>query len=203
MFIDFASLSTGKVYNTMIQTVLPRPVAWVLSENDNSTFNVAPFSYFNAISSDPPLLMLSIGKKPDGSLKDTRLNIIERNEFVVHIAHKDQAACVTETSRTLVYGESEIERVDLSLADFDGFRLPRINECRIAFACERYRVEDITQTQAMILGLVKKVYIDDSVVELDELNRLKIFATKVDPIMRLGGDDYGTLGEIITVPRPK
>jgi flavin reductase (DIM6/NTAB) family NADH-FMN oxidoreductase RutF len=60
-----------------------------LSENENGGFNLAPFSYFNAVSSDPPLLMLSVGKKPDGSPKDTRVNIEQRSRFVIHIAHRE------------------------------------------------------------------------------------------------------------------
>lgn len=203
MIIDFSDLSPNRIYFTMIQSLVPRPIAWVLSDNGNDSLNLAPFSYFNAISSDPPLLMLSVGKKPDGSIKDTRLNIIERNEFVIHIPHREMAAAVTETSRSLAAGESELDRVDLATVPFENFRLPRLQDCRVAFACERYRVEDITTNQAMILGEVKALYIDDSVVEQQDKGRVKIHADKVDPLTRLGGDEYGTLGEIITIPRPK
>ena len=82
MHFDLSELSPNRVYYTMIQTLVPRPIAWVLTDNGNDSFNLAPFSYFNGVASDPPLLMISVGKKPDGTLKDTRTNIIERNEFV-------------------------------------------------------------------------------------------------------------------------
>ena len=71
MLINLKELSTPQVYFTMTQTVLPRPVAWILSENENESYNLAPFSYFNAVCSDPPLIMVSIGLQDDGRDKDT------------------------------------------------------------------------------------------------------------------------------------
>ena len=203
MLLDLTDMSPGRVYFTMIQTLIPRPVAWVLSDNGNDSFNLAPFSYFNGVASDPPMIMLSIGRKPEGEIKDTRRNIIERNEFVVHIAHREQAPLVTETSRVLPAGESELANVELELTAFGDFRLPRIADCRVAMACERYRVEDITPTQALILATVKAIYVDDSVTTEDDKGRTKIHADRIDPITRLGGDEYGLFGGIINVPRPK
>jgi len=203
MIFDLSEMSHGRVYFTMIQTLVPRPVAWVLSENANSSLNLAPFSYFSGVASDPPMLMISVGKKPDGSLKDTRTNILERDDFVVHIAHRELAPAVTETSRVLAAGESELDNIELSTTEFTGSRLPRLAECRVAMACKRFRVEDITPTQAMILGEVTQVYVDDNVITEDDKGRLKIHADKIDPITRLGGDEYGLFGGVITVPRPK
>lgn len=203
MIFDLSEMSHGRVYFTMIQTLVPRPVAWVLSENENETLNLAPFSYFSGVASDPPMLMISVGLKPDGSPKDTRTNIIERDDFVVHIAHRELAPAVTETSRVLGAGESELNNVELTTTEFAGSRLPRLAECRVAMACKRFRVEDITPTQAMILGEVTQVYVDDSVITEDDKGRVKIHADKIDPITRLGGDEYGLFGGVVTVPRPK
>ena len=109
MYIDFSQLSANQIYGTMVQTVVPRPIAWVLSENPQEAYNLAPFSYFNAVCSDPPLLMISIGKKPDGSFKDTRVNIEQRKDFVVHIAHENMLDALNESSATLSAEVSEIE----------------------------------------------------------------------------------------------
>lgn len=203
MILDLTELSPNRVYYSLIQTLVPRPVAWVLSDNGDESYNLAPFSYFNGVASDPPLIMLSIGKKPDGELKDTRVNIIERSEFVVHIAHRELAGLVTESSRVLPAGESELSAAGLATTPFGDFRLPRLSDCRVALACERYRVEDITPTQAMILGRVRQIYVDDAVVSEDEKGRAKIHADRIDPITRLGGDEYGLFGGVITVPRPR
>lgn len=203
MIFDLEQLSANRVYHTMIQTLTPRPVAWVLSENENKSLNLAPFSYFSAVSSDPPLIMLSIGKKPNGDLKDTRLNIIERSHFVVHIAHRELAQDVTNSAANLEKGESEIEALGLSTTPFDEFDLPRLKDCRVAYACEKYRIEDITANQAMILGKVTAIYVDDDIIMPNEHNRLQVNASKLDAIGRLGGDEYGFLGNVKEISRPK
>lgn len=202
MIFDLADLSPNQRYHTMTQTLIPRPVAWILTENEGGDFNLAPFSYFAGVSSEPPLLMVSIGKKPDGSIKDTRKNIIERGHFVVHIAARSQAEIVTETSRSLGYGESELSAQTLATEPFGDFALPRVSDCPVAFACTRYRVEDITQDQAMILGEIQSIYVDDRAVS-GEPGRAKIDAQTLDPLARLGGNLYGLLGDVIDVPRPK
>lgn len=203
MIVDFSELSPNHIYHTMIQTLTPRPVAWVISENQNNSLNLAPFSYFSAISSEPPLIMLSIGKKPNGELKDTRLNILERDDFVIHIANRELAEAVTHSAMTLPAGQSEVEALGLEVTEFQGSRLPRLNDCRVAYACTKYRIEDITANQAMIIGEVKAVYIEDSIIESNADSRLRVNAYKLDAIGRLGGDDYGYLGQVESVLRPK
>ena len=83
MQIKLDELSAPLTYFTMTQTVVPRPIAWILSENEDASFNLAPFSYFNAICSDPPLVMISIGLQDDGSEKDSLRNIRQRSQFVI------------------------------------------------------------------------------------------------------------------------
>jgi flavin reductase (DIM6/NTAB) family NADH-FMN oxidoreductase RutF len=203
MYLNLSEISANRVYHTLTQVLVPRPIAWVLSDSGNEKLNLAPFSYFSAVASDPPLLMISVGKKSDGSFKDTRANIIERSEFVIHIAHREMGVDLTETSRELPAGQSELDTIDLETTHFGDFRLPRLKDCRIALACERYRVDAITSTQAMILGEVKAIYIEDAVITEDKNGRTKIHADKVDPITRLGGDEYGLFGGIIRLARPK
>ncbi len=187
----------------MTQTLLPRPIAWVLSENANGGFNLAPFSYFNAVCSDPPLVMLSIGWKPDGSEKDTRLNIKARKNFVIHIAHRELVEAVNASAASLSAGVSEQEKLGLDTTEFEGSPLPRLTNCRIAYACERYEVHEIgDKRQAMILGLVKSVFVDDSLVTADAKGRIKVAAEKVDPLGRLGAGEYVTFGEILNLPGP-
>ena len=143
MYFDLAELSPNQAYFTMTQTIVPRPVAWVLSENTSGDFNLAPFSYFNAVCSDPPLVMLSIGRKPDGSPKDTRVNIEQRGHFVIHIAHREQAKPMTESSATLDYGDSEVARLGLQTVPFQGFTLPRLTGCRIFEVARPYQTEQL------------------------------------------------------------
>ena len=188
----------------MIQTLVPRPVAWVLSENENGSYNLAPFSYFNAICSNPPLIMLSIGKKPDGEIKDTHLNVRERKHFTVHIAHEAMLSALNESSAVLPAGESELDKLDLKTTMFEGAVLPRLEQCRIAYACECYEIHEIGKLpQAVIYGKVNSIYVDDEIATVSKKGRIKVHADKLEPIARLGAREYMRFGELITLPRPK
>ncbi|MGQ7274496.1 flavin reductase family protein [Marinobacter sp. V034] len=203
MIIDFENLSADSAYHCMTQSLIPRPVAWVLSENPDGDYNLAPFSFFTAITADPPIIMLSVGRKPDGDFKDTRVNIEERKKFVVHIAHEDMAKAMTETSRTSPFGVSEVSENRLATVPFDGFELPRLADCRIALACELYQLQEMgNKRQSVIFAQVSKLYVDDAVGKQDEKGRFRIDAKGADPIGRLGGGEYVTFGEVLTIPRP-
>ncbi|MBU2956025.1 flavin reductase family protein [Marinobacter sp. F3R08] len=204
MLIDVEGLDPKDAYHILTQTVIPRPVAWVLTENPDGGFNLAPFSFFTPITSSPPLLMISVGKKPAQAVaKDTRVNIEARKHFVVHIAHRDLAAAVTESSRTLPHGESELENLDLELVDFEGSTLPRLKDCHVAFACELYDIKEIGDgPQSLVFGKVTRIWVSDSAVRYDEKDRLTFDGAAIDPIGRLGGSEYVTFGEVFKIPRP-
>ncbi len=204
MILDLSELKPVQVYFHMIQTVVPRPIAWVLSEIKPGKYNLAPFSYFNAVCSNPPLIMLSVGKKPDGSFKDTRINIEQRKDFVVHIAHREMLQDLNQSSATLDADESELDQLGLETTEFEGSRLPRIKDCRVAFACTCYEIQELGDTpQSIIYGEVSHIYIDDEITSVNEKDRLKVHADKLDPIARLGANEYMTFGEIIKLARPK
>jgi flavin reductase (DIM6/NTAB) family NADH-FMN oxidoreductase RutF len=147
--------------------------------------------------------MLSIGCKPDGEPKDTRENIVARKHFVVHIPSSQHAENVTATSATLAAGHSELELVDMALTEMPGSELPRLQSCALALSCELYRAELITPKQMMVLGRVNGLYVDDACSKVDEKGRVNISAAGVDPLARLGSNDYAKLGEQITIARPK
>lgn len=204
MIIDFADLSHSRIYHCMTQALIPRPVAWVLSENAAGDFNLAPFSYFTAVSSAPPLIMISVGQTPDGNFKDTRVNIEARGHFVVHLAHRELAHEMTETSRSLPYGDSELDNIGLTTTAFEGFSLPRLAQCRVAMACRIYELKEVgPNRQALIFGEVQCLFVDDAAVSMDEKNRVKLDAGVLDPVGRLGANEYTTFGEVLTIPRPR
>lgn len=202
MIIDFETLPSSQIYHTLIQTVIPRPIAWVLSINEDQSYNLAPYSFFTAVSSSPAVIMFVAGKKPWGEEKDSRVNAEQRKQFVIHISHQGQLEAVNESSRDLPAGESELDNVDLALTDFDGFAVPRLADCPVAYACECFRVDQITEAHAAVYARVTKVYIDDKAAS--EVNgRLKVDAKALDPLSRLGGDDYAALGQFSSIKRPK
>jgi len=201
MHIDMSTLSPIQAYALMTQTVIPRPVAWVLSENEDKSHNLAPFSYFNGLASDPPMIMLSIGLAPDGSIKDTRVNIEARKEFIVHIAHREMAEPMTKSSATMPRNESEVDMLGLELAEMPGTSLPRLADCRIAYACELDSIHMIKE-QAIVFATLKHFYVDDAATGKDAKGRMCVNAVDVDPIGRLGGGEYFGAGELIYVERP-
>ena len=209
MQINFSDYSSSERYHLMTQTIVPRPIAWVLTESDKSNnqqsnYNLAPFSYFTAISSDPAILMKSLTKKPDGGDKDTLINILKNKKMVIHIASDTQGELVTKTAATLAYGESELTEAGLTTTAFDGFSLPRLSQCDVAYGCELYEVKEIGDLpQSLIFVEVKQLYINDKVLNTENPNRINIAADKLKPLARLGGGEYAAITDPFSFKRPE
>jgi len=202
MIIDCSQYPTDQLYFLMIQLIIPRPIAWVLSDNGTGNYNLAPFSFFNGVASNPPLLMISVGWKDELTRKDTWVNIKERSHFVVHIPSVDQVHEVSDTSTVFPHGVSEIDKFHLSLEKVEGWSLPRVKDAKIAFFCERYAIYEIgDDPQGMILGKINGICMNDELISKNK-DRLVIDPLKVNPLLRLGGNHYAHLGEILTVQRP-
>lgn len=203
MDLNFSDFTPTQIYHLMTQTIVPRPIAWVLTDSGNENYNLAPFSYFTAVSSAPALMMFSVGKKPTGEVKDTVKNIMKTKQCVIHIASIDDANMVTQTAATLEHGESEVSANNIALAEFKGADLPRVAGCKLAFGCELYEIKEMGDApQTLVFVKINTLYIDDEVVELDEKNRIKVAADKVNPLARLGGGEYSGIVDPFSVIRP-
>jgi len=208
MNLNFSDLSANQRYHLMTQTIIPRPIAWALTDSSNGSFNLAPFSYFTAVASAPPILMLSVGKKPNGDNKDTLINVINNEKMVIHIASAQHAPLVTQTAQTLAHGESELSKAELVTTEFIGFSLPRLAQCDIAYGCELYEIKELGEVaQSLIFVEVKQLYINDHVADVDVdahgKERIKVHADKVNPLARLGGGEYAAINEPFNIVRPK
>lgn len=204
MQIKLDELPASQAYFTITQTVLPRPIAWLMTENDDASYNLAPFSYFNAVCSDPPLVVVSIGKQDDGRDKDSIRNIRERHEFVIHIASCDQLTALNQSSATLPPGESEVKANNLELTRVKGMHMPRVTDCKIALFCERHDIQMIgrQKQQSLLFAEIKEIYLDDSCAEINEQGRLKVHAGEVQPLSRLGANEYSSFGDVLFAKRP-
>jgi len=203
MHINFDELSTNQRYHLLTQTIVPRPIAWVLSRNSDETLNLAPFSFFNAMCSDPPLLALSIGNKEKGIPKDTAVNLLSGREFVIHIASTEMAAELTKTAATLEYGESELQISDLQLSDDGKQSMPRLSDCGIAYHCKLYDHHSIGPSeQTIIYAEVISLYMNDAICEIDG-TRITVDANRLNPLSRLGAAQYAGIEPAFTVKRPK
>lgn len=197
----FDQLSANQCYHLITQTITPRPIAWILTENNQGNFNLAPFSYFAALSSDPALLVVSIGNKSDQQAKDTKFNLLNKKECVLHIPSSTLASQVNQSAANLAYGESELNEADLSLTPFVA-GLPRVTQAKVALHCRLYDVHSLGEspTQALYLEVLA-MHIDDEITTQQE-GRTYIDAKQLDPLARLGGSDYASLGDLITLKRP-
>ncbi|CAG9298207.1 flavin reductase family protein [Celerinatantimonas diazotrophica] len=206
MNLDFSRLKGNDSYHAMIQTIIPRPIAWVLSENDSGNYNIAPFSFFNAVCANPPLIMFSVAPATDNrGEKDTLYNIRQRRQFVVHIADASLAEQVTQTAASLPRNHSEAGASSLTMSKMTKFALPRISQAKVALGCQLHQLQTIGHegTQTLIFGQIMQAYIDDDIGYINEQGRIIINPQKLMPLARLGGDIYQLPGDILTIERPK
>ncbi|OGA46779.1 MAG: hypothetical protein A3F74_23440 [Betaproteobacteria bacterium RIFCSPLOWO2_12_FULL_62_58] len=217
MFINVADYPEQTIYHVIGQTLIPRPIAWVVSDNgsdkpEEARWNLAPFATLSGVSWDPPLIMFSIGfsvgygGRPDGIRKDTWVNIERRQHYVIHVPHAALAQQVVQSAATLPHGVSEVTHLDLSLVDFDGWPVPRLAAARVAFACTRYMMLAVGNApRTLVIGRIHKAWLEDSILSPDpeKPHRIVIDPRRFDPLGRLGSQSYLTLdGKIMTIERP-
>ena len=189
MIIEPENSDPKLVYATMIRAVTPRPIAWVATVSPNGTTNLAPFSYFNAVSTRPAALMFSVVNHPDGSKKDTCRNIETTKQFTVNIVPFSLAQPMQQTSAEFEYEVSEFEQAGLTARPSQQVRPPVVAESPIHFECELRQIVNVGQgplAANVIFGNILLIEVADRV--LDEGG--KIDPALVDSIGRLGGRGY-------------
>ena len=183
-------------YKLLTGTIIPRPIAFVTSVGKDNTVNGAPFSYFNIVSSNPPMISISISHK-DGVLKDTSRNILDRKEFVVHIVDEDNVDKVNITSAPLPSNESEIELANMTLVTSKNISVPGIKESKVRFECTLEQSVKLPGN-SLIIGKIVQYHIDESIYEAGKINHDALGA-----VSRLAGSNYAKIGDVFSLERPK
>jgi flavin reductase (DIM6/NTAB) family NADH-FMN oxidoreductase RutF len=187
-------------YKFLIGSVLPRPIAWVSTLNQDGSNNLAPFSFFTAVSAKPmivafcPLIRTATGMK-----KDTLINIERDKEFVINIVSYDMAKKCNLTSSELSYGEDEFLLAGLTPIDSELIKPKRVKESKIHFECQLKDLISYGETAgsgSLVTGEVVKVHIDESL-----LDQGRIITEKLDPIGRGAGNDWFRCLEPFEQPR--
>jgi len=161
MEIDLPNLSPADRYKFLTSVVVPRPIAWVTSTSESGIVNAAPFSFFNVFGSKPPLVILSVGNRPDtGEPKDTVLNIKSSGQFVINTVSLDQAEVMVQTSTALQHEESEIEAYQLATTPSLKVAPPRIASAAISLECELHSIQEIGQNR-LIIAKVEHAFVAD------------------------------------------
>jgi len=185
MEIDVKSLEPKEIYKLMTSIIVPRPIAWISTVSKDGVYNLAPFSYFAGISSDPPLLVVSIGSKSPGEKKDTWQNIEETGEFVINMVTEELINQMNITSLPFDKGVNEFEKAGLTPIPSSIVKPPRVKESPVNIECKKYQIIEIGR-MGLIIGEILKVHIRD-----DILNEKGYVDTKKLKIVgRLGGAEY-------------
>lgn len=201
----------GSAYRLLSGAVVPRPIAWVSSRSPEGNDNLAPYSFFNVVAVDPPVLMFAPVGRDDG-MKDTARNVLGpggvdddgtlvddqgSREFVVHIVTESTADAMNATSATLARGESEFDHAALTAAEADRVDAARVEEARVAFECRLYGAQGIGGS-TMILGEVVHAHVDDELLTDGEFD-----VEKNDAIGRLAGGWYCHTDDRFELERPE
>jgi len=194
MRIDPAYLDPETAYRLITGVVVPRPIAWVTSLSATGVLNLAPFSAFTFVSPKPPMLAISVGR--NGNIyKDTAQNILNNEEYVVHIADSSLMTAVHESSTEHPPDVSEVEELRLSTLPGERIKVPRLAAAPIAMECRFRQCLEFGETRSrLIVGEVLVFHIKDGL-----LNNGKIETEALDPIARIAGPRYAKLGEIVTL----
>jgi flavin reductase (DIM6/NTAB) family NADH-FMN oxidoreductase RutF len=203
MLLDFTTMDRRTAYFWMASTIAPRPVAWVSTLSADGVTNLAPFSFFQMITPQPPTLMICPQHHGDGSLKDTARNIQATGEFTVSLVPFALVHQMNETSFAFGNATSEFETVGVTAAPSYAVKPPRVAGSPMSFEC---RTAAFTlhpaehPTCAIILGEVIAAHVDASIVGADGI----VDPATLDVVSRMGADWYGRTRSTdnFTLPRP-
>jgi flavin reductase (DIM6/NTAB) family NADH-FMN oxidoreductase RutF len=185
--IDLRTASSGKAYKVLTNTVTPRPIAWITSLSGAGVLNCAPYSFFNAVGFEPPLVALGLLKDPaGGGLKNTAANIVGTGQFVVNLVCEADAERMNLCSVDAPPDVSEIELAGVETAPSVVVAPPRIASAPVSFECRKLVALDIGAQQTVVIGEVLYAHIADRFV-LDE-QRLYLDT----PAMKLIGRTHGS-----------
>ncbi|ETP69858.1 hypothetical protein G159_04865 [Planococcus glaciei CHR43] len=187
-------------YKLLIGSIIPRPIAFVTTQSEVGIVNGAPFSYFNIVSSNPPMVSLAI-QRPKGELKDTARNIYGNGEFVVHIVDSENVAKINETAASLPPSKSEVESANLTLIPSAAISVPGINESKVRMECRLVQAIPLGGDGSgsdLFIGEVVRFHVEEAIYENGRID-----PRGLDAVSRLAGANYAVIGEIFSIERPK
>lgn len=195
MFIDTANLPPRDLHRLMSSIVVPRPIAWITTLSQAGIVNLAPFSCFTIVSNKPPMLGVNIGRKATGQRKDTSTNILASREFVVNIGDATQMVAIHESSAEHAPDISEAELLGLGTLASHTVKIPRLADAPVSMECKFHSVTGFGEIGAeFFVGEVTTIHLRDGLYQDN-----KIDTSNLNPICRIGGPNYATLGEIVTL----
>ncbi len=199
MEIDIKELTPSQIYKLMISVIVPRPIAWISTVSKNGIYNVAPFSYFAGVSSEPPVVAISIGRKETKAKKDTWKNIEKTGEFVINMVTMDTVEKMNITSLPFEEEIDEFKEAGLTPVPSSVVKAPRVKESPVNIECRKFEIIEIGK-MGLILGEILKVHVRDDILN----EKGYVDTRKLEIVGRLGGADYCiiTKENTFTLKRP-
>lgn len=201
MLLDFSSLKPREAYGWMISTIVPRPIAWVSTISPDGRTNLAPFSFFQGVTANPPTLMFVPVDTKAGEKKDTVRNIELGREFVVNLVPFSLAEAMNRSAAMLPYGESEFAAFGIAAVPSLRVRPPRVAAAPVAYECTLDRIVGIGEGPAaanVVFGRIQVAHVAESVLGEDG----QVDPRKLDLIGRMGGSSYTRTRDLFDMERP-
>jgi|TARA_B100001167_G_scaffold151560_1_gene98975 flavin reductase (DIM6/NTAB) family NADH-FMN oxidoreductase RutF len=184
--------------------IVPRPIGWISSKNNNGQINLAPYSFFNAIATIPPMVVIGPGGySKSGNNKDTLLNIKNNPEFVCNFVSWDVKDIMNESSYSFDNNESEIEKLNIETENSTMVSIPRVKLSPAHFECTLFKIIDLPSDSKgnpnhLIIGNIIGINISDKIIKNDRID-----IGELKPISRMGYDEYALINTIFSMKRPK
>jgi flavin reductase (DIM6/NTAB) family NADH-FMN oxidoreductase RutF len=200
MELDLEGQHADRAYAILASLVTPRPIAWVTTINPEGAVNAAPFSFFNVLGSEPPIVGFCPGDREDGMPKDTARNVRLAHEFVVNLVDEDLAEAMNKTSASVPYGTDELGLAGLTAAPSSVVKPPRIAGAPASLECVEWGTLQIGDNR-LIIGLVKRVHVRDALFDPETL---RIRTDQFQVIGRMASPNwYCRTGDRFEMVRPK
>ncbi|MDH4191816.1 MAG: flavin reductase family protein [Betaproteobacteria bacterium] len=197
MELALAALTPSERYKLLTGFVIPRPIAWISTTSAGGVSNCAPFSFFNVVADDPPLLIVGFGPGSAGEPKHSLKNIRRTGEFVVNLVEEANANAMHRSSDEIPEDESEFALAGLTAAPSVRVSHPRIAEASVSFECKVYRRIEVHPLRELILGEILLVHARDGLIDV---RSKRVNEALYRPIGRLYANRYCTTRQRFNLP---
>lgn len=181
MELNLETEFADRAYPILASLVTPRPIALVTTISPDGKVNAAPFSFFNVLGANPPIVAFAPGDRDDGTPKDTALNIRATHEFVVNLVDEKIAQAMNLCAASLPYGESELAHAGLNASPSSAIKPPRIAEAPASLECVEWGTLNIGDNR-VVVGIVKRVHLREGLFDAEK--------------RRVRGEELATIGRM-------
>lgn len=200
MKIDISDLNRQEAHHLLINTIIPRPIVWVSTTNQDGIYNLAPFSTLSILSAKPAVVGFSVTARRDGQVKDTPRNINATKEFVIATVNEDLLEAMNITAEPYPSDVSEFEKAGLTAIKADMVQPALVAESHVNMECRFLQVMEFGEAPTInmfFIGEVLRMHVQDEIYVNGEVQVSNLHA-----VARLGGDLYSRTQDIFTMKRP-